>query len=127
GGFAKFFPQAAHVRIDGARIDDTFVAPDIVEQTIARLDAPASLHERPQKSKLKAGEVDPLSIDRNFAARPINRNRTDRQMFFLFFRISSAHYRSDTQNDFARAKRLRHIIVRAKFQTHYSIDLFALG
>ena len=81
----------------------------------------------PQKFKFKAGEVDPLSIDRDFVARRINHNRTDRQMFFLFFRIGPAHDRSDTQNDFARTKRLRHIIVGAKFQAYYPIDLFGLG
>src|SRR4029450_490342 len=115
------------MRIDRARVDDAFVSPHVIEQTIAPLDTATSLHERAQKFKFKAGEVDPPSIHRDYVARRINYNRTDRQMFFLLFRIGPAHERSDTQNDSTRTKRLGHIIVGAKFQAYYPIDLFGLG
>src|SRR5207247_6077255 len=80
-GLAEFFSQPPHMRINRARVDDAFVAPHVVEQTVACLDAAASLHERLQKFKFEAGEVDSLAIDRNFVARRINPNRADRQMF----------------------------------------------
>ena len=40
---AQFVAQPAHVRVHRSRIDHAFITPHIVEQSIARLHAPASL------------------------------------------------------------------------------------
>ena len=44
-GFAEFFAKTPDMSIDGAGVDNTFVAPDVVEQSIARLDAATTLQE----------------------------------------------------------------------------------
>src|SRR5260370_39925120 len=88
-GLADFFSQPPYMRINRARVDDAFVAPDVVEQTVACLAAAASLHERLQKFKFEAGESDSLASYRNFGASRINPTQADRQMFFQFFRVGS--------------------------------------
>src|ERR1700686_2335414 len=60
-GFAEFFAKTTHMGIYRARVDHALVAPDIVEQTIARLDATASLHQRAQKLEFDAGEIHPFA------------------------------------------------------------------
>ncbi len=42
-GFAKFFAQAAHMRVHGAGVDHAFVAPDVIEQFIAILHPASAL------------------------------------------------------------------------------------
>ena len=59
--------------IDRACVNDALVAPNIVQQTVARLDAAASLHKCAQELEFKAGEVDPLAIDRSFMTRRLRR------------------------------------------------------
>ena len=58
--------------IDRARVDHAFVAPDVVEQTIARLDATAPLHQRAQKFEFDAGEIHPFAADGNVMARRVD-------------------------------------------------------
>jgi hypothetical protein len=41
--FAKFFAQTPHMGIDGSRVDNTFVTPNVVQQSVPRLDAAAAL------------------------------------------------------------------------------------
>src|ERR1043165_1266040 len=48
-GFAQFLPQSAHMRIDCAGVDHAFVTPDVAEETIAFLNAPAALHQGSQQ------------------------------------------------------------------------------
>src|SRR5205809_8120583 len=84
-GLAEFFSQPPHMRINRARVDDAFVAPDVVKQTGACLDAPASLRERLQKFKFEAGEVASLSIARYLVTRRIDPNPADRQVVVQFF------------------------------------------
>ena len=43
-GFPEFFAQAPYMRVHGTGVDYTLVTPDVVEQFIAVLHAPAALH-----------------------------------------------------------------------------------
>src|SRR6267143_4337294 len=75
-GLAELFAQTAHVSIDRARVDHTFVAPNFVQKAVALLDAAAPLHQRSQKFELETGEIDPLPVYQNFVARWIDRDRS---------------------------------------------------
>src|SRR6202022_1964043 len=123
-GFSELFAQAPHVGIDSSGVDHAFVAPNLVEQTVALLDAATPLHQRAQQFELKTGEIDTLAVDEDFVARRINRNRPGRQAIVSFFGTATAQDRFDAQNNFARTERFRHVIVSAKFQTDDSIDFF---
>ncbi len=41
--FAKLFAQTPHVGIDRSRVDDAFVTPNVIQQSVPRLDAAAAL------------------------------------------------------------------------------------
>ena len=79
----RFFRRRRRA-LSTVRGDYAFIAPDIVEQTITRLDAPASRHKRPQEFKFKAGELTRFPLtDTSWRAASITSNRPP--MFFLSF------------------------------------------
>ena len=114
------------MRVDRAGVDDAFVAPDVVEQPVARLHTAAPLQKRAQKFELDAGEMDAFAGDRNLMPRRIDVNGAGRDRFFAQLIFRAAQDRLDAQNDFARTERLGHVIVRAKFQTGDAIELMRL-
>ena len=71
------------MRVHCSRVNDTFVTPYIVKQAVTRLDTTASLHQRAQKFKFKAGEIDPLAVDRDFITRRINGDGAGCQAFIV--------------------------------------------
>jgi len=108
--------------INCARVDHAFVAPDVIEQTIARLHTPAPLNERAQKFEFDAGEIDTLAFDRNVVASGINRNRAGCEPLVVLPGFAAAQDGFNPQGYFARTERLRHVIIRPKFQPNDAID-----
>src|SRR4051794_30014795 len=53
--FAQLLPQSPNVRVDGARVDETFVTPDFIEQPVAMLNAPLPTHQHAQQLELDPG------------------------------------------------------------------------
>ncbi len=52
--------------VDGAGVDDAFVAPDVVEEAVAALDAAAAFHQQRQEFKFGGGEVNRVApVDRS--------------------------------------------------------------
>jgi hypothetical protein len=116
------------MRIDGSGIDQAFVTPDFIQQTVARLNPSTSENEGVQKLELDAGEVHRLAIDRNMVADRIDRDATG-SYALLFFRsrFAAAQDRLDPQNDFPRTEGFCYIVISAKFQTDNAVNLFRLG
>src|SRR5947209_9467729 len=54
-GLPELFAQALNVRINGARINHTFVTPNFVQQAIALLHTATPLHQQSQEPELDAG------------------------------------------------------------------------
>src|SRR6059058_4657915 len=77
-----------------------------------------------QKFEFKAGQIDVFAMDRNFMTRRIDYDRTGPQVFLICFPLASTQDRPNAQNHFPRTKRLRDVIVRAKFQANNPVDLF---
>src|ERR1017187_3579828 len=61
GGGAKLLAQSAHVRINGAGINEAVVFPDIAQQLVPRLHAPAALRQERQQLELGGGQLDWLA------------------------------------------------------------------
>src|SRR4030081_2332945 len=87
----------------------------------ARVHPTTTLQERAQKFELDAGQMDTFSADRNLMAHRIDRDGTGCDGLFIGFAAAAAQNRFDTQDDFTRAERLRHVIVCTKFQSDDSI------
>jgi len=103
------------MRINGARVDDAFVSPNLVEQTVPLLHAPAPLHQCAQKFEFKTGQIDAFTVNGNFVTRWIDHNWTGTEMLLIWFSLAATQDRPNAQNHFAWAKGFRHIIVGAKF------------
>jgi hypothetical protein len=62
---AKLRAKPAHVRVNGTRVQIGVVSPDILQQTLARLCAPAPRHQYFEKSKFDLRELDGLRAQPN--------------------------------------------------------------
>ena len=60
-------------------------------------------------------------------SRWINRDRTDSHWFLRLVGRAATKDRFDSQDHFARTKRLGDVIVRAEFESNDAIDLFRAG
>src|SRR6266571_4736972 len=62
GRAAQFFPQATHVRVHRAGVDEIVVLPDILQQLFARLHAAAALRQHGQQLEFCRGEFDAFAV-----------------------------------------------------------------
>src|SRR5689334_22820491 len=62
-GLAQLLPQSAHVSIDCTGVDHAFVTPDVAEEPITFLNAPAALHQGAQQLEFDASEMNDPAID----------------------------------------------------------------
>ena len=60
-------------------------------------------------------------------ARRVDHDRTGAEAFLFWRGVAPAQDRLNTQNYFARAERLRHVIISPKFQTDDAVDFLRLG
>jgi hypothetical protein len=110
--------------IDGARVDHAFVTPDFVEQPVAFLDSALAAHQHVKQFEFDARQAQWFARHFDVVSRRIERDRSDRQLFFVGgFAFPAAQNGADAQDELARAERLCHVIVRAEFQADDAIDL----
>src|ERR1035437_10196821 len=73
GGRTEFLAQAAHVRIYGAGVNEAVVFPDIAQQLVPRLHAPAALREQHQQLELGRCQLDSLPAPLDQVSRRVNK------------------------------------------------------
>src|SRR5262252_2155954 len=61
--FAELASEPADVDVDGPRFDRPVVAPDALEQTVARHDAVLVLHQIPEQLELASRQANGIAVD----------------------------------------------------------------
>src|ERR1700719_1912506 len=109
--------------VDSSRIDQAFITPDFVKQTVARLHASTSENERVEEREFDAGEIHRFAIHRHVVTCRIDRDAAGGYVL-LFSRVGfpPAQDRLDPEDDFPRTEGLCYIIIRPKFQTDYAVN-----
>src|SRR4029079_13002386 len=65
-GSPKFFAQPPHVGVDGSTIDRSVVTPDVEQEAVAGLYAPATPREYFQEFELGGREINGVAFNGNF-------------------------------------------------------------
>ena len=127
-GAAQFFPETADVDIHGAGLDGDVVAPDLVEENLAGLDAAGALHEEGEELELGGGQDDGLALDRHGMAEAVQDQVAGAEgIGRLVAALRAADLGFDAEDEFAGAEGLGHVIVRAELQPDHAVDLLGLG
>ena len=71
-GCAELFTKAAHMGINGARIDHAVVLPDIAQQLLAGLNPAAALGQHAQQLELGSGQCDLFAAPAHQVAGSVN-------------------------------------------------------
>src|SRR5688572_12600905 len=72
--FPQFLTEPSNVGIDGARVDDAFVTPDLIEERVAALDAAASLHQQGEQLELGRSKIDRFTANRDLVTGTVHLN-----------------------------------------------------
>ena len=113
GGLERL-AQAADVHVHRALLDEDVVAPHLVEELRARIDAPGMRHEEVQQAELGGRELDALVARRVTRVR----GRVEAQAFDLDhvareLRRAPAQHRLDARGELLRRERLGEVVVGA--------------
>src|SRR5262249_53683681 len=121
---ADLGPQLRDVRVDRARGRVALVAPDVLEQLLARDGVTLALDEVAQQLELARREVERLAA----LLRPVGlevqldvREPVAGQALLAALRASQ--YRAHTREQLADRERLGDVVVRAQFEAHDLVDL----
>src|SRR5436190_10375465 len=108
--------QPADVNVDGALFDEYVVAPDVVEQARARIDAPGVGDQELQQPEFGGPEIDLAPADRYAVRGRIEPDPGDLDHFVVELRRAPADHRLDARQQFAAGERLGDIVIRAALQ-----------
>src|SRR5947208_1468089 len=101
------------MNIDGARIDVRIVAPNRLEQPLAREDAAGIFQEMLEQPEFGRAERDRIAAAPNAMRGNVHLEVGIAELLAGERGPDSAKDRADASNELARAERLRHIVVRA--------------
>ena len=124
----EFFAQAADVGVDGAGVDGAGVAPDLLQQRVARLRAAPAFEQQAEQLELGGRQVELLAVEGDLEIAPVDDEFADGQP--VVAPLGPAHapqHGFHPQDEFARAEGLGHVIVRADFQPGDALGGLALG
>jgi len=112
---AQLFPEAPHVRIHRAGVDHGFIAPDIPQQSFARLHPPPPLRQHGHQLEFGGGQGDRLAGHQHLMARQVNDHAGGVDAFSLDFGPFglAAEQTLDAQDQFPGAEGLGDIVVGA--------------
>lgn len=128
GGFAKFFAKAADVSIHSASVYGALVAPNVVEEDIAALNAPTPLDQCSEELELGGGKLDFLAAQSDLMADSIHGDVAELQRVCgLNGRIRAAQNALDAERKFARRKGLGHIVIGPQLEAEDAVHFVGLG
>src|SRR5467141_2211899 len=111
--------------VDSPGLDVNIMAPDRVEQLLAREDSPRVPQEMTQESKFRRTEMDRFAGARYPVRGEIHRHVGEMQHLLHRARLGSPDHRAQSGDEFARAERLDDIVVRTAVEPAHSVALFA--
>src|ERR1035438_7595362 len=128
GGGAKLFAQAAHVRIDGAGINEAVVVPHIAKQLVPGLHAPAALRQKRQQLELSGGQLKRLPAPLDQVPRSVDKQVAQLEGGGLCRRgLTALQNLLHAQDQLSRAKGLGDVVLRAQFQADDAVKLSRFG
>ncbi|KFB71161.1 MAG: hypothetical protein AW09_003720 [Candidatus Accumulibacter phosphatis] len=111
--------------VDRAVFDIDVIAPDVVEQLLARVDASGIGHQETQQPEFGRGQGDPPARNARFVADRVQLDRTSTQRALDKLWGAAAQYRLHARQQFLRAEGLDDVIVGAAFQPGNTICFLA--
>src|SRR5207245_7246791 len=111
--------------VDGPGLDVNIMAPDRVEQLLAREDSPRVPQEMTQEAEFRRTEVDRLAGARYPVRGEIHRYVGELQHLLHGARLGSPDHRVQSGDEFTRAERLDNIVVRTTVEPAHPVALFA--
>src|SRR5271157_269875 len=122
-----FFPDTADVDINGTGSHIRSVAPDGVEQMVAREDTSAMAGKVIEQAELRGGGGNQLAADHEGHRRGINLNLTDLQGTGREGPLEAAQHGLDAGHELARAEGLGDVVVGAELESENAVGFTALG
>src|SRR5215218_10692244 len=126
GGLAELAPQLPHVHVHRTRVTREGVAPDALEQLVAREHEAAMVEELPEQVELLRRQLDLLVADLHLATSGVDAEIAvpeSRARDFLAVGGGAAKDRLHARDELARVERLRQIVVRADLQPDDLVDV----
>ena len=120
-----FFTDAANVDVDRARSDVGSVAPDGIEKMIAGENASQMACEIIEQTEFRGRGGDGLSANRENHCGGIDSDVSNFERTGRKRALEAAQHGFDTGDEFARAERLRDVVVRSDLETKHTIRLAA--
>lgn len=120
----ELLAEANHMGVYSARVGERFVAPDGVENHIARKRAVGVLQEEREQVVFGGREADFLVASRDHAAVEIHLHVAEREDFLLAARLAAQHG-ADARQQLAGTEGLNDVVIGADFEQKNFIDLLA--
>ena len=117
--------QPPDMHVDGAHLDLRILAPDPVEQLLAREHPARMLQEMPQQAEFGRAEMDRLAGARHAVGGEVHRDIGVAQHVVGRVRLGAPDHRAQPRHQFARAERLDDIVVGAAVEAADAVALLA--
>ena len=125
-GVAELAAELADVDVDGARVAGEGVAPDALEQLVAREHEAAVVEQLPEQVELLRRELDLLLADAHLAAAGVDRQVAVAELLALDLAAlgrRAAEDRLHAGDELARVERLRQVVVGADLEPDDLVDV----
>src|ERR1700730_8087174 len=117
--------QPPDVDVDSPGLDIHIMAPDCVEQLLAREDASGVPQQMTQKAEFRRTEMDRFAGARYPVRAEIHRHVGEMEHLIHGARLGSPDHRAQSGDELTRAERLDDIVVGAAVEPAHSVALFA--
>ena len=115
------------MHVDGARVAGERVAPDALEQLVARQHEPAVVEQLPEQVELLRRELDLLAVDLHLAPAGVDLELAVGYLARLQLAAlgdAAAQDRLDARDELARVERLRQVVVGADLEPDDLVHVF---
>src|SRR5918995_2279768 len=127
---AELPAKLAHVDVHGARVPREGVAPDALEQLVARKHEPLVVEQLPEQVELLRRELHLLGADANLAPPGVDDELAVAHHLLLALPAlgrRAAQDRLDAGDELPRVERLRHVVVRADLEPDDLVHVLVAG
>ena len=111
------------MHVDGASIAVPVVAPDAVEDLLARQGEPGTFGQEAQEVELLGGELDRSVGDQHFAPARVDGHRTGLHDLGRSGAVDPAQHRLDASDELGGGERLGEVVVAAELEAEHAVDL----
>ena len=117
------------VGVEGPRISQIGVVPEMVDALISGDDLARMAHEELQEVELFSGEIDDGRINPELSAAEVEDERSDSEDLGVLapFARFSAEHGTHARDELSEAVGLGHVVGGTEFKAEHDVDLFTLG